>query len=84
MSYEKSIFNIEQPIDNGILLYNTFTTSLVELSEELYRTVFIENNLNVTEISALYNMGFLVDDACDEIKEMENIRQQVVQNSGEK
>ena len=81
---KKSIFNIEQPIDNGILLYNTFTTSLVELSEELYRTVFIENNLNVTEISALYNMGFLVDDACDEIKEMENIRQQVVQNSGEK
>lgn len=81
---KKSIFNICQPIDNGMLLYNTFSTSLVELSEELYKEIFIKDNFSFPEISSLYNMGFLIDDACDEIKAMENIRQDVIRSSSEK
>lgn len=81
---KKSIFNISQSIENGILLYNTFTTSLVELSEELYKTIFVKDDFSLPEVSSLYNMGFLVDDTHDEIKAMENIRCDVVKNSSEK
>lgn len=81
---KKSIFNISQSIESGILLYNTFTTSLVELPDELYKAIFVKEDFSLPEISALYNMGFLVDDAYDEIKAMENIRCEVIRNSGTK
>lgn len=81
---KKSIFNISQQIEEGVLLYNTFTTSLVELSDEIYKIIFVEENFSLPEVSALYSMGFLVDDTYDEIKAMENIRRDVVKNSSEK
>ena len=81
---KNSIFNISQPIENGILLYNTFTTSLVELSEKLYKSIFVEGDFSFAEIPDLYEMGFLVDDAHDEILAMENIRHDVVKHSSEK
>lgn len=81
---KKSMFNISQSIENGILLYNTFTTSLVELSEDLYQSIFVEGDFSSPEIHSLYDMGFLVDDACDEILTMENIRRNVLEHSSEK
>mgnify|MGYP002797050694 FL=1 len=81
---KKSIFNISQTIENGVLIYNTFTTSLVELSEELYKEIFIKDNFSLPETSSLYSMGFLIDDTYDEIKAMENIRRNVVKNSSKK
>lgn len=81
---KKSIFNISQSIENGVLLYNTFTTSLVELSNEVYETIFVNNDFARPEIPTLYNMGFLIDDSYDEIKAMENIRCDVIRNSGDK
>lgn len=83
-SMKKSIFNIEQRIEKGVLLYNTFTTSLVELSDVLYKEIFIEDNFSLPEVAALYSMGFLVDDTYDEIEAMESIRRDVVKNSSEK
>lgn len=79
-----SLFNISQPIENGILLYNTFTTSLVELSDDMYKAIFVENDFSYSETSTLYNMGFLIDDTYDEIKAMENIRLDVIKNSSQK
>lgn len=81
---KKSIFNISQPIEKGVLLYNTFTTSLVELSDEMYKKIFDEDDFSLPEVSALYSMGFLVEDVCDEVKNMENIRNDVLKNSSEK
>lgn len=83
-SMKKSIFNINQRIEKGVLLYNTFTTSLVELSDVLYKEIFIEDNFSLPEVAALYSMGFLVDDTYDEIEAMESIRRDVVKNSSEK
>lgn len=81
---KESIFNISQQLENKILLYNTFTTSLVELSEDLYRAVFIEKDFSLSEVPSLFSMGFLVDDSYDEIEAMENIRCDVIKNSSEK
>ena len=76
-----SLFNISQPIENGVLLYNTFSTSLVELSDELYKAIFVENDYSFTETSDLYSMGFLVDDKYNELEAMEKIRCEVIKNS---
>lgn len=81
---KKSIFNISQQIENKILLYNTFTTSMVEMSEELYKSVFIQEDFSIQEVATLYSMGFLVDDLCDEVLAMENLRNEVVRNSSDK
>lgn len=76
-----SLFNISQPIENGVLLYNTFSTSLVELSDKLYKAIFEENDYSFPEISDLYSMGFLVDDKYNELEAMEKIRCEVIKNS---
>ena len=81
---KQSIFNISQPFKNKILLYNTFTTSLVELTNDLYNDIFIEKNFSHSEVTLLFNMGFLVDDSYDEARAMENIRCEVIKNSSEK
>lgn len=81
---KNSIFNIAQLVENKILLYNTFTTSLVELTEDLYQSIFVENNYLMSEVSALFDMGFLVEDTYDEVGAMEKIRCNVIKNSSEK
>lgn len=81
---KKSIFNISQLFENKILLYNTFTTSFVELSSELYYDIFEKKDYSKPEVLELFKMGFLVDDSYDEIKAMENIRCDVIKNSNQK
>ena len=81
---KRSIFNVEQLYKNRILLYNTFTTSLVELPENIYNSIFVENDFSLPEVSALFNMGFLIEDSYDEIQAMENIRCDVIKNSSKK
>ena len=81
---KKSIFNISQIIKEGVLIYNAFTTSLIELNNDLYKKIFMENDFSVEEIADLYDMGFLVDDSYDEINAMEKIRKAVIDNSSKK
>ena len=81
---KKSIFNISQQIGDKLLLYNTFTTSMVEMSKELYESVFVQDDFSISETSSLYSMGFLIDDSCDEVLAMENLRNEVVKNSSDK
>lgn len=38
---KESIFNIAQKYNEGILLYNTFSTALVELENSIYSAIFL-------------------------------------------
>ena len=59
-----------------ILIYSTFSTSLVELEENIYKSIFEESNYAgyPKESAALYNMGFLIDDDYDELAYLELLR----------
>lgn len=82
---KKSMFNVEQKYNDGILIYNTFSTSLVELDDSLYNKIFIDGNYGLHEESeTLYEMGFLIDDDIDEGEILKKIRNEVIINSSEK
>jgi uncharacterized protein len=75
---KKSQFIVEQVgfSDDTILLYSTYTTSLVELDKKIYEEVFINKNYtkNKEDVQALYDMGFLVSDDKDEVAFLEKLR----------
>lgn len=73
-----SMFNI--PIKEGekTLLYNTLTTSMISLNNDLYRSIFLEHIFSVKEADTLYEMGFLVEKDCDEVLEMRKLRTAVI------
>lgn len=59
-----------------ISLFNTLTSSVVRLDTELYEKLFVCNDFeNETEIvSALKQMGFLVEDDCSEMLRLSDMR----------
>lgn len=75
---KKSQFIVDQPgfSKNTVLLYSTFSTSLVELEKKVYEDIFINNKFekNQKDIQALYDMGFLIPDDKDEAKFLEHLR----------
>ena len=75
---KKSQFIVDQPgfSKNTVLLYSTFSTSLVELEKKVYEDIFINNKFekNQKDIQALYDMGFLIPDDKDEAKFLEHVR----------
>lgn len=78
-----SKFNIVQAFEGNILLYNTYSTSMVELEPDLYTSIFQRGNLyDGPEIEQLHSMGFLVDDSLDELAEQKQLRDTVVSTSG--
>ena len=81
---KKSSFNIVQEYQNHFLLYNTLSTSIVEIERELYNQIFEMGDYSLSEVKALYEMGFLVDDNCNEVQEMRLLRDEVIKNSSEK
>lgn len=81
---KSSRFNIVQEYQKQILIYNTYSTSMVEIEPELYSSIFINGDENyTTEIEQLIQMGFLVDDSSDELAEQKNIRDTVISTSGD-
>ena len=56
---KKSSFNIVQEYQNHFLLYNTLSTSIVEIERELYNQIFEMGDYSLSEVKALYEMGFL-------------------------
>ena len=60
-----------------ILLYSTFSTSIVELEESVYNTIFCNGDYsrNKDEVAALYEMGFLVDDNKNEAAQLKSLRE---------
>ncbi len=79
-----SKFNVVQKYEDGYLIYNTLSTSLVELEEELYTSIFIKNEYNKYESNELYDMGFLVDDNSNENEYLEELRKEVLDNNSDK
>ena len=79
-----SKFNVIQKYNNGFLVYNTLSTSLVELDEKLFTNIFVQHDFTSEESRDLYNMGFLVDDNYDENYFLKEIRQDVLDNSSDK
>lgn len=79
-----SKFNIAQLYQGNILLYNTYSTSMVEMELQTYKDIF-ENGANSynEEIKQLISMGFLVEDSLDELAEQKQLRETVVSTSGE-
>ena len=81
---KSSKFNIVDTYSGNILLYNTYSTSLVELEPELYSDIFDRHNItdHMSEVEQLKLMGFLLDDSVDELEEQMTLRKQVIANSG--
>lgn len=80
-----SRFNIVNKLDDNILLYNTFSTSLVELEPAIYNGIFVDHKFSdYAETKELYRMGYLINDDFDELALMEELRQDVINNSGDK
>ena len=75
---KRSKFIVSQPgkKPGSVLIYSTFTTSLVELEDKIYSTIFVDNNYDYysEESTALYEMGFLIDDDYDEFSYLESLR----------
>lgn len=66
-----------------VLLYSTFSTSMVELEESIYKKIFEEKDYNYyqSEVSDLYEMGFLIDDDYDEYSFLESLRCQTLESN---
>lgn len=80
-----SIFNVAQKYRNKILLFNTYTTSMLEIEEEVYNDILCKNKFDQyqKETLALYEMGFLIPDNFDEAAHQQALRQTVIDsNSG--
>lgn len=82
---KKSQFIIAQEGNNPelILLYSTLSTSMVELEKYLYTEIFLDGiyDKHPEEISALYDMGFLIDDDYDELVFLEKLRLTTLQTN---
>ena len=82
---KKSQFIIEQEgnTPESVLLYSTFSTSIVELEAPLYSEIFVNGiyEEHPEEVAALHDMGFLIDDDCDELSFLESLRVQTLQSN---
>ncbi len=76
-----SQYNISTELeDKKILLFNTFTTSMVVLEQETYESIFLNKDLFNENIKPLFDMGFLVEDNRDEYLAIRDIRDGLINN----
>lgn len=82
---KKSQFIVEQEgyTPESVLLYSTFSTSIVELEMSLYSEIFTNGiyEKHPDEVAALHDMGFLIDDDYDELSFLESLRVQTLQSN---
>lgn len=75
---KRSQFIVEQPgfSEDSVLLYSTFTTSMVELEKLMYDAIFVRLQFDdyPEEVNALSEMGFLISDDVDELAFLESLR----------
>lgn len=77
-----SMFNVVQMYKGNVLLYNTYSTSMVELKPELYNCIFEQGNMeDYPETEQLLSMGFIVEDDIDEAEEQRQLRECVINNN---
>lgn len=82
---KNSRFIVSQPGKEfgTVLIYSTFSTSLVELEENIYKAIFEDSKYDdyQKEVDALYEMGFLIDDDYDELAYLESLRCQTLESN---
>lgn len=75
---KRSQFIVKQPgfSEDSVLLYSTFTTSMVELEQKMYDAIFVRLQFDdyPEEVKALSEMGFLISDNVDELAFLESLR----------
>lgn len=62
--YKSSLFNIEIPIKDGYLIYNTSSGAVIKLNKT------IKEYIEKEDISLLYKQGFVVNNSIDEINKI--------------
>lgn len=75
--WKVSKYIISVPKGNDVIVFNTFTSSLVLLEKELYQKAFIDNNFNDLGddiVNSLTEMSYLVDAELNEEFRLETIR----------
>lgn len=80
-----SQYNISKELadQNRIIVFNTFTTSLVTIEKDLYEKIFVEHDFNQSVVSDLMEMGFIVESDRDEYRAVIEIRKRLMsENSG--
>ena len=80
-----SMFIISQKGENPgtILLYSTFSTSIVELEENVYNAIFCNSDYSryTDEVAALFEMGFLIDDNKNEAAYLKSLRRVTLESN---
>ena len=79
---KKSLFNVFVNLENEeTLLYNTYSTSLIVLDNVMCSNIKDEKfeNLSSTDLAALLEMGFLVEDERDELLDLEKTRKSEIE-----
>ncbi len=80
---KKSQFIVEQAgfSEESVLLYSTFTTSIVELDRKMYDDIFLHSKYenHPAETKALFEMGFLISDDADELGFLEALRVRTIE-----
>ncbi len=76
MKKSKFIISQKGKTPDTVLLYSTFSTSMVELEKNMYESIFEKNDYEKypEEVSSLHEMGFLIDDDYDELSYLESLR----------
>jgi len=79
-----SQFNIYNNIkDNKYLVFNTLTTSLVVLNDDVYKKIFVSNIFDNDDAEKLFSMGFLVNDDTNEYETIKNNRNVIINGGKE-
>lgn len=75
--YKLSKFIIKLEKDTSVILYSTFTTSIVELEKNVYTDIFDKGLLEKHReyVSELYELGFITDKDYDETAFMQELRE---------
>lgn len=70
-------FLVSVPYKEEVIIFNTFTSSLVLIEKDLYKRIFVDGNFDMVDkdiINSLAEMSFLVDSDLDESFLLETIR----------
>lgn len=86
INLQASKFNVSQPYKGKILLYNTFSTSMVVVETNVYEKIFVKRKyLDYPQITdGLQEMGFLIEANDDEQEMLRELRQTVIDNNSQK
>lgn len=78
---EISNYIIKSFYEGKVILYNTLTTALIAIDNQLYKKVFEDHNYSDKNIiDTMKKMGFIVDDAKEQLGIIENIRQKEIES----